>query len=1534
MANEFNQDFSLLGANVTKANNALNELIDALAEVQRQGKAINIANQFNDLLTIVERITRDLDKLDANKDFVNVASITRTNDKLEDTEKTINNITNALQELTNTGDIGDIGSLDKNIKALASAQSSIEQTASKANIENIQQQARAAQQAADEQTRIAQQAANEQVRIEQEAAEKRAEAIDKLNKSAARVTDGINQIGTASFQLGQQATEVLKLGEAFNKVKEIINEVATYAKQLEDIQVQFEVKIKDAEKTQQFIQELRDFAIDTPLMLTDVTNAANLLSNYGIALDEVIGRVKQIGDLSRGQSDVMNRIALAVGQVASKGRLYAEETRQLTEAGVPLRKALQDTLDISGAELDKMFKRGQVTIEMFWDAFDKLTQAGGQFNGVLDAMSGTTSGLEAKLKDMLLSLGTDLGATGLEEYRDLLKDIIEAIDEFKGTDDFKEIQEVIGDIAAEGFDAVREIMNDLLNNSEKVINIIEKIRDIIVWIANNPLKAYTIVMLPTIIGMVSNILSIGNGIYKVTTGIAGVITTINSTQGLASTVPLVQKISTLVTKIGTSFGSWGPLLATAAVGVAGVGAVIDDVKTKLDLLEQSQKDYNKPGQAISESFSLMSPIGRAVEPEFEIQVKKDLALLADTRSKLDKEAAEYDKTLEELNEILYKESTGELSSSDIYRKSQLETELENSRSEIDRLKEDLVGFYDVLDTESKNGVVFIDYLKKYDNDALTVLQSLLLNVGETSRQREKLLGETINELIESGASSDEIVKQILESNKTANDSFGAIVSDEVTDASKRVLKAAVDKIINNKGVYKTFGEEAAETAAQEFLNSFKEKLTSDLTSNLPNINNPTIPLIINPNVPIVDNSKIVKTPGFDTLGGVSTDSVKKNIEDYGDFIEDITGEEAERIKEYISNLQEAILQPSGDNREIINIFGDQEKLIEDYIDKQEKLRESFVGVRNTVSEDSDVYEELSVAISMIDNNIQSASTQLDRGKEAIQTYASAVKELASNLKDSSIALADFSDEAVGTTQLGVLEGLGYKQGQLLNNIDKIRIAEESLFAPFNPSSEQMNNLSKSIDTFGNKLLKSGLSGAKLEQKAYSGLYDIINNFFKSSDFEYDAVDIAGIVSQLYSGVFENYISAAADATEAAIERAQEAAEKAQQERENLYSSKMAEYNYQVEMGILDTLESQLERLKQIKEYAYSIEDIRQSDLDILNKQKEILNEQLTSAQTLYDINKASRDAMNDYSQAWIDHNVYIKAIDEMGELAGYQRVFDRKQADLADQILQKQKQIALVRQNSSMSELEKMQEIASINDEIRSMNAEIMRNQDEIAKKREEVYKNTLYDEIQKLYDYELERINEVVKAREQEKEDKSYEERKRELEEEIQLYSTSVSKEGRQKLDELRKELQTLEEEYNDTLFNRQIEEEKEKLEERKEAEEKAADEAAFNFGQKYGEALNNELDAGLEKVRTSFNSGALSFTDSISSYFKTSFVQDLVNGINQAFRGVNSLISGSNTNITDNRSQTNNFYNTTYSQNYDSTSLFFNTAKSYGKK
>lgn len=177
-----------------------------------------------------------------------------------------------------------------------------------------------------------------------------------------------------------------------------------YNGQMQTYQVMMTTYLKDARQANQLIVEAQRFAMRTPLDTTQVMKTATMLIQYGSSAKESMKITKQLADVSAGSTEKMNLLGIAFSQIAAKGKLQAEEVRQLTNAGYNPLKTISAQTGKSMGDLYKEMKAGKITFDMVQKALEKDTKAGGKFHGNVMALSKTLPGATANIKEMSKAL--------------------------------------------------------------------------------------------------------------------------------------------------------------------------------------------------------------------------------------------------------------------------------------------------------------------------------------------------------------------------------------------------------------------------------------------------------------------------------------------------------------------------------------------------------------------------------------------------------------------------------------------------------------------------------------------------------------------------------------------------------------------------------------------------------------------------------------------------------------------------------------------------------------------------------------------------------------------------------------------------------------------------------------------------------------------------------------------------------------------------------------------------------------------------
>lgn len=164
-----------------------------------------------------------------------------------------------------------------------------------------------------------------------------------------------------------------------------------------------------SERAEELLRWTEQLAIKSPFDQAGVAEAFRTAMAYGFTSEEA-QRLTQVtldfATASGSGTAAMNSIALALGQMAARGKVSMQEIMQLTNAGVPAMQILQDAFGMAGGELEKAFQRGEITAEQAIEAITSTLER--DFAGAAERASGGVTG-------MLNALG-DIKEMGLREF--------------------------------------------------------------------------------------------------------------------------------------------------------------------------------------------------------------------------------------------------------------------------------------------------------------------------------------------------------------------------------------------------------------------------------------------------------------------------------------------------------------------------------------------------------------------------------------------------------------------------------------------------------------------------------------------------------------------------------------------------------------------------------------------------------------------------------------------------------------------------------------------------------------------------------------------------------------------------------------------------------------------------------------------------------------------------------------------------------------------------------------------------------------
>lgn len=161
----------------------------------------------------------------------------------------------------------------------------------------------------------------------------------------------------------------------------------------------------DSMKAETIFNRIKDLAVVSPFQFKELASYAKQLSAYSIPYEELYDTTKRLADISAGVGVDMGRIILAYGQVRSAAFLRGQELRQFTEAGIPLvdelakRFTVLENRVVSAGEVFDKISRKEVSFDMVKDVLWDLTDEGGKFYNMQEALAESLAGKWSNLQD-------------------------------------------------------------------------------------------------------------------------------------------------------------------------------------------------------------------------------------------------------------------------------------------------------------------------------------------------------------------------------------------------------------------------------------------------------------------------------------------------------------------------------------------------------------------------------------------------------------------------------------------------------------------------------------------------------------------------------------------------------------------------------------------------------------------------------------------------------------------------------------------------------------------------------------------------------------------------------------------------------------------------------------------------------------------------------------------------------------------------------------------------------------------------------
>lgn len=277
-----------------------------------------------------------------------------------------------------------------------------------------------------------------------EGLKKKSKADSKpLQQSFTAATSGASALKTAiaGISFAGLAMGAMK---AANAVVDMGKAIVNAAAEVETYEARFEVLLGSAEKAQQHVANLMQFAAETPFEVTGISKASSTLLAFGVEARDSMDVLKMLGDVAAGSGASLEELARIFGKVTTAGKMDTSDINQLSDRGLNVRQILAARDRVSMDQVRRNISSGRYNINDLRYVLTQATGEGGIFEGAMARQSETFSGRMSSLQDALQQLAATLGKDLLPGLKNMVENATNLAEVFayplkKGMFDFAEM---------------------------------------------------------------------------------------------------------------------------------------------------------------------------------------------------------------------------------------------------------------------------------------------------------------------------------------------------------------------------------------------------------------------------------------------------------------------------------------------------------------------------------------------------------------------------------------------------------------------------------------------------------------------------------------------------------------------------------------------------------------------------------------------------------------------------------------------------------------------------------------------------------------------------------------------------------------------------------------------------------------------------------------------------------------------------------------------------------------------------------------
>lgn len=329
------------------------------------------------------------------------------------------------------------------------------------------------------------------------------------NHSAGIMSQGFGMIKSQMLQFAAVAAT------AFS-VKHIVDVASSF----ELLEIRLKAVMGSAKDGKEAFDWIKQFALNTPNTVREVTDAFMQLKNFG--LDPMDGTLQKVSDgaAKYGKTaETTARVTLALGQAWARGKLQGQDTLQMIDAGIPVYDLLAKATGKTTKELQDMSEKGTIGRDVIRQLIDEMGKEGAgaaadKMKSYAGAVSNMSDAFENAIDKLRQQGGFDFLTEGIRGFTALIPPLVGMFGDLASL--IGEVLRTLWSVVSDVFSGIAEIINAVFGNGGEAItameffkNTIAVIRTVII-IFKEDIKAVVITIKMVLVELISYLMMVGN----------------------------------------------------------------------------------------------------------------------------------------------------------------------------------------------------------------------------------------------------------------------------------------------------------------------------------------------------------------------------------------------------------------------------------------------------------------------------------------------------------------------------------------------------------------------------------------------------------------------------------------------------------------------------------------------------------------------------------------------------------------------------------------------------------------------------------------------------------------------------------------------------------------------------------------------------------------------------------------------------------------------------------------------------------------